>query len=426
MGNTSVTTKILRFLGTEKGLLTMSAIVALYAFVYQITIGEYIVYDTKSYFQAYESLRSGIIDDFRTPIYPIFVGIFQNILKGTPLYATIMLLQIIVFLISVHYLYILTKPLRDTKTRYLLTFVYGVIPLIPSWCNIILTESLAISGSIFYLYYTINSIKYQLTKYVWLSILWTLLLIMLRPAFIYLIPLNFFICIILFKKSTKHVIYNGFIGNVIIALIFCGYCYQMKQTYGIFSPSGVSIINKYVIDRENIFNTSLIKDKHVKTFIDSLQQENKYTPFQEAIEIANKLGYERLNNAISDNRQHMLIDHGIIKRIYATSRCNYSVVAGIIPLNFIEPVIPNLASIFIIIIIFSYIILAYIYTHKSIPYTTITLLFFSIGNILISIIGGPNDHGRLIMPSFPAVLLLTGILIQMIKVKSFLKNEFEE
>lgn len=77
--------------------------------------------------------------------------------------------------------------LKSDRVAYWLTFVYGVIPIVPSWTPIILTESLAISGSVFYLYFTISAVKTGGTKKAWLSALRMLLLVMLRPSFIYII-----------------------------------------------------------------------------------------------------------------------------------------------------------------------------------------------------------------------------------------------
>lgn len=429
MGNTSVTTKILRFLGTEKGLLTMSAIVALYAFVYQIFYNSYIFFDTKSYFDAYDNLIKGELDPFRTPIYPLFIGLIRSIITIPYCYMVIILIQIAVFIVSVHYFYQITSTLKNNKIAYWLTFIYGIIPVATSWTSVILTESLAISGSIFYLSLTISAIKTGKIKNIWFSSLLMLLLVMLRPSFIYLMPTNIFMFIInnWNNPKDKRLTYNGLIGSSIVAIIFCGYCYKIKQNYGIFSPSGVTVINKYMVNRANdSFNVLNVEDNELRHYIDSIQHVTPtYHPYYEASLIIKKFGYKKIKEVLSN--QYTLSENikMIKERIYKASRESYNTV-GIVPFTFFNIITPNMGTVFLLIIIFTYIILIYAYNNKKFPLVTTLILLYALGNIVITVVGATEDFGRLFLSSYPAVLLLTGILIQMIKDKSFLKNEFEE
>lgn len=54
------------------------------------------------------------------------------------------------------------------------------------------------------------------------------------------------------------------------------------------------------------------------------------------------------------------------------------------------------------------------------------LLLFAAGNIAVTVMGAPDDYGRLQLPSFPAELLLLGLTIRMIEKISFLKNDLDE
>lgn len=431
MKKTIFTTKISKFLGSEKGLLTMSAIVVLYAFIYQFR-QELFYVDTKSYFDAYNIIKNGNIDDLRTPVYPIFIGIIHDIIGASYCNKAIMLIQMIIFIVSVHYFHKIALLLKDYKISYWLTFAYGVIPIVNLWSTVILTESLAISGSVFYLYYTIYTLKEDNNKAAWLSTFWMLILILLKPALTYILLVSFFVFIISYKNKVpyKNTILKGIIGCIIVSFVFCGYCIEMKRLYGTFTPSGVSIINKYMIKKElGIIDIKSIekRDKEIAYDIKNIEKSmSGDDDFSKALFILNKYGCKRMNEIIKSEDESFISSlKGLDKRIFLSSKNSYNVV-GIPPIISINFINPNMGTFFLLLIITFFIIILYTYKTKRTP-NIITLFFlFASGNITVSIIGAPEDYGRLFLPSYPAVLLLTGILIQMIKDRSFLKNKFEE
>lgn len=408
----------------------MSATVVLYAFIYHYIKGSFIFPDTQTYFNAFDSLLGGRIDMYRTPVYPLFVGTISYILGNPYNYIAILLLQTAIFLISVHYFYRLASMLKSERIAYWITFIYGVVPIIPSWTPIVLTEPLAISGSIFYLYFTISAVKTGETGKVWLSTLWMLLLVLLRPSFIYLLPVSFFMYLTGNWKEPRgrRIIYNGLLGSIIVTLLFCGYSYRMKRNYGVFTPSAISIINKYVIDRFNeSFDVNAITDTEFKTYVDSLQNTGEgLNIYTEALFIINKFGCERMNNAVKESRKSIVASlKGIDERLYTATRDRYRIASGIVPFILIEPVNPNTGTFILILVISAGIIIAYIYKRRRLPWTTTLLLLFAAGNIAVSVMGGPDDFGRLQLPSFPAELLLLGLIIQLIKDRKITTNNFE-
>ena len=408
----------------------MSAIVVLYALIYHYGKGTFIYPDSLTYFNAYDSLLGGTIDIYRTPVYPLFIGIISSIFGNPYNHIVILLLQTAIFLVSVHYFYRIASLLKSSKIAYWLTFIYGVIPIVPSWTPIILTESLAISGSIFYLYFTISAIKTGETKKAWLSTLWMLLLVMLRPSFIYLIPVSFFMFLIgnWREPRSRHIIYNGLAGCLTVTILFCGYSYQMKRSYGVFTPSAISVINKYVMDRNNgLFDTNAITDTEFKTYVDSLQNTGEeLNIYTEAMFIINEFGCERMNNAVKESRKSIIGSlKGIDERIYTATRDRYRIASGIVPFILIEPINPNTGAFMLLLVITAGVVIAYSYKKKQLPLTTILLLLFAAGNIAVTVMGAPDDYGRLQLPSFPAELLLLGLIIQMIKDKTITDNKFE-
>lgn len=111
------------------------------------------------------------------------------------------------------------------------------------------------------------------------------------------------------------------------------------------------------------------------------------------------------------NRQHTVSPQGAHK---------------IVPFILIEPINPNTGTFLLLLAITAGIVVAYICKRKRLPWTTVLLLLFAAGNIAVTVMGAPDDYGRLQLPSFPAELLLLGLTIRMIEESSFLKNDLDE
>lgn len=158
------------------------------------------------------------------------------------------------------------------------------------------------------------------------------------------------------EPQSRKIIYNGLAGSITVTVLFCGYSYQMKRSYGVFTPSAISVINK---------------------------------------------------------------------RLYDSTRDRYRIASGIVPFILIEPINPNTGTFLLLLAITAGIVVAYICKRKRLPWTTVLLLLFAAGNIAVTVMGAPDDYGRLQLPSFPAELLLLGLIIQMIKDKTITDNKFE-
>lgn len=146
-------------------------------------------YDSPSYINAWDIISNGQIDITRTPTYPIIIGICK-IMFGLYSYKYgIIAFQHLLFLISIYFFYeLLIRLFDNSKTNFWITLVYGIYPGIINWSNYILTESLAVSGIVFVLFYSIE-LYYKINiKNILFYMFWLLFLIFLRPSFMYLLP----------------------------------------------------------------------------------------------------------------------------------------------------------------------------------------------------------------------------------------------
>ena len=64
--------------------------------------------DTLSYIAAWEILKEGQLDEWRTPVYPLILGIFKTLFGDTKYLQYVVLFQHFIFLISIKYFDILS------------------------------------------------------------------------------------------------------------------------------------------------------------------------------------------------------------------------------------------------------------------------------------------------------------------------------
>lgn len=210
----------------------------------------------------------------RTPVYPTIIRI-NNIIFGNEYLSAVCILQYIIWFISICYLYktILLFTKKD-KLAYIASIIYAISPTIVAWNNIILTESLALSGTLVFIYYILKYIKEnKISDAIKASIL-SLILTFHRPtSLIYVMFLIiFFIIKLIFdnknrKKDLKGLIISS--ANLVIIII---YTIIFHRTYKFYSISDA-------VPRQTLFVTiqeGYYKDGNneaiIKTIDDSLEK----------------------------------------------------------------------------------------------------------------------------------------------------------
>ncbi len=377
--------------------------------------------DSVTYIDAWDnSISCGLIDECRTPIYPIFLGLVKAI-AGESSYTLAIIFQHVVFLVSVIYFNkIADWIIQSHKMVLWLTLLYAILPATSSWANFILTESFAISGVVFLFY---NLLKYH-RKPSWSCVFgvtfWLLLLIFLRPAFLYLLP-AIFIAWILFFKDNSFKSFLGFLGILFVALSVCGYSYSYKEKYGIFAITSVSVVNQAFI----AFNDGLMKPEYTdndefKSFIN----ENKdRDPSGFVFTFHKDFSLDIISRAIRESQkdQPLIWIKNAIGRSYHASQMPWlvcylesAIIADMVGLKII--------CIYLFLLLFGFFLIKESLVKRKIYKISTLLLIAIFGNIVTVIIGAQGEWGRLLIPSFPLILLLVGELSNFLSVKEYTED----
>ena len=204
-------------------------------FMYK-TIDKYRIFaDTPSYVEQYtENILKGKVNAIRTPVYPYFIKIIKKIGGSNHLYTNIVLIQKVLFIISIILFYFSLKKITKNKLiQILLALSYGICPVTIFWNTIILTEGITLIEITALLYLTVSYIKeHKMYQSVLIGVV-NLLMVMTRPSNIYLPVLYFMFWIIrLFvNKEERKQILGGLISTICCIIIILGYCLLIYKQY---------------------------------------------------------------------------------------------------------------------------------------------------------------------------------------------------
>lgn len=370
------------------------------------------LYDSASYIKAWDSFSDGHLDALRTPVYPFLLHLFFIIFGSASYLKAIIVFQHIIFLLSVLFFNRLLRfHTKSERTIFWLSLLYALLPCFNSWNNCILTESLALSGSIFLLYLTSKIFEKPSLLQAFLYTLQLLFLLFLRPIFLYMLPVLLIASMILFfirkKRRSGLLIISGTLASCVC---ICIYMKEFHNEYGLYTTSSSGIINQYYIARQyNILDPSIASDASLKEDINRYFLTNgKFLKdetiiWDEATNIVSKHKFRSIQQCISESfrNQPLLSLTSIRLRLIKAGQAPlfFSAIWDISSVFYIVGC--NLSSLFLFLLLYSVFLISWIIKKKSLPWNTFLCYLLGVSSIIISIIGAQNEWNRLILPSMP-------------------------
>jgi len=217
--------------------------------------------DTPTYIGARVNLFNGEIDPLRTPVYPwllkavAFLGPTRDFLHD------VAIVQALLSFVSIVFFYNIACNALETRAAVLAaTIIYAVSPTLIGfdWC--ILTESIAISGMVFFLFLLTNLLKSPSIAKAFLYTAFTFVLVMIRPAFLYLYGVMALFWLAKMFLANRHpqpatasrrlavaprkIAASGLLSLILCTLLTLGYKQLNNKVNGCNAISSVSNLNQ--------------------------------------------------------------------------------------------------------------------------------------------------------------------------------------
>lgn len=367
--------------------------------------------DTPSYVSAWEEYYShGEIDIFRTPLYPIIIGI-GKILFGTE-YGLLFppIIQIIVFYAGgIVFSKMIFKIISDSRIAWVTVFMYFLFYPIINMLNVIGTEALAFSLTTVWIYCIWRFIHRANWSYGIYIMLLTIIGIMLRPSFLIL-------AIAIVGLAISGVFIRNYRRNVLLLLltllpvgvVYKIYVNEVERKSGLDTISVVSVINQYYMARQykDIFPEFLPDNPKAIALMNRYQKREDllwlWTEITQ-IEETRTMSYQEMEDyAMAMKHTYPGLWYGYIgKRI----------LAGVID----EASIKNMCNYLVVLLYTVFFVVGWI-KFRQFSLVNFLILMIGGGSLLSIFLYAQNDFGRLMLPTSGVLILMGGQLLNCIRL----------
>ncbi|WP_407401747.1 hypothetical protein [Sodaliphilus sp.] len=372
--------------------------------------------DSASYVSAWtESVSHGHIDIYRTPAYPLYLGMALGVSESSGLLLAVAG-QHIVFLVSLYYLK--KMLLAFTRSRGIacaavLMYVLAVI----KWNNYILTESLSISGMVFLFYWLLTYWREGGRLAVAMSAVWLVVLLMLRPSFVYLLPVCALAWGLFCRRHGRHALL-GIAAVAVAGVIEAGYCKCYEARYGMFTPTGVTSINNFQIAvLEGAVSPDYTHEPQVKEYLDSLPNFYRKTmqdykayylehpspaalTHQEEARIVSRSRSDQPGKWVLACWHHLFDSRSMM---FPEPPQALAVVFSMLPLT--------MSAAYVLLLVYMALCCYWMLWKRRLPVMSIVMWAAVAGNVATILIGAQAEWPRLLSPAIP---LLTVMCVQLL------------
>lgn len=383
-------------------------------------------YDTASYIDAWERFEAGFPDVDRTPVYPAFLAFCRFVAGKGHMLTLAVVLQNAISWISLWFFYkIAIRATGSERVAFYLSVIIAILPAFAMWHCHVLTESLAVSGSIFFVY---SFLSFYDGKPLWHALgvfFWLMFLIFLRPAFIYLLPVTGVALLLMAwqKKQLWRRTALGLGAVIVTTAAILMYMVAYKQHYGVFAVSKVSLYNNFFnMRKDGLLEPAKTDNVELRNYIEQSYKEKGRGP--------NKLTYADLfmeTNYVVLEHWDMptvtkLVDgsrgeNPKAELISIARRMNLSAHENLLDTLYVSPKTPfdmlnmKVGWVYLLLTVYFSALCISIRRTKQIDWCCAMFLMMGASNLIVAVLGSMAEYGRLIVPSkFIYLLMLAQLL----------------
>lgn len=207
-------------------------------------------YDTPSYFRAWDYIKTIHSHQTRPPVYPFFVGGLRDIVGVPAMRVIVALVQWAMFVAVLPLAWQLCRRLgAGVRLTGAAVSLYLIIPGFWVLNNVVLPESMCGSLIVLLLWLVMVTIDSGSRHAMLWSAVTIVVLTMSKPVFVYLVAL---IPVVWFTSARKHDVKLKLPASLTagVAAVICIYCMCTQHTHEVMSISQTADFNRYIQLRE--------------------------------------------------------------------------------------------------------------------------------------------------------------------------------
>lgn len=273
---------------------------------YQETV-MYIMYGDSYEYQSYSftKLFSGELQD-RVPIYPLIIKIFMYICNDL-WQRFVCVAQMIISFISLIFLYKTLKMLiKWEKLIAIITFLYGVCIAVIGWDTAILTESIALSSTILFIYFIVSYLKSKKLKYGIFSAISIFLMTFFRPSFIGFVAVlfGFFVLKLIIEKENRKKDFICLLTSITTIILILGYAIAFYKQHDIFSITKASVRQDLYVCMFQGFYKNSKDEQFIKDVEESIRTQD--SQWNAMIKVLGDYGNKRIQELVKISKRESM------------------------------------------------------------------------------------------------------------------------
>lgn len=369
--------------------------------------------DTPSYISAWNECYShGEIDIFRTPVYPLLIGVGKMLFGSEYGLLFPIIVQIITFYVcGIFFSRMISEIISNRRVALFTIFLYFLFYPVVNSLPLLTTEALGFSLTSLWIYFVWLFLKRASWNYGIAIAILTVIEIMLRPSFLILaFAIVGLAAAGIFIKSYRRQTLLLLLTLIPVGAVYKIYVDEMENRINMSTISVVSVYNEYYMARQynDVFADLLTDDpqalKIMRNFqlsVDSMLNGDKNNALWREIATFENLGNSGLrqmkNYAMGVKEHHPDVWYSYILRRIATSlekegpvknACNYLVV-----------------TIYTVLFVIVWI------RRRHFSLVNFLTLMIGGGSLLSIFLYAQNDFGRLMLPTSAILILMGGQIL---------------
>lgn len=380
--------------------------------------------DILSYIKAWTDFYSeGEIDSFRTPVYPILLGIGRKLFGAENWALFPVLVQIITFYsCGILFSRMIFGVISDRRVAWFTVFLYFLFYPIINSLPLLTTEALSFSITSAWLYCVWRFLQHVQWRFGIYIIMLTLIGIMLRPSMLILAFAIVGLAMAgVFLKNYRCNTLLLLLTLLPVGIVYEVYVNEIECKTGIRTISVVSVYNNFYMARQynEIFPDLLVDSPQALKLMlsyqeagDSLLQGYKNNARWNEIYAFEKFGNDGLKQ-MKDYAHALKTNHPDVWFSYIAKRIIYSFSN--------EGPIKNICNYLVITLYTVFFVIGWI-KLKRFSIVNFLILMIGGGSLLSIIFYAQNEFGRLMLPTSAVLILMGGQIINCIRVRPFSVN----
>lgn len=390
-------------LAISLSLLMLAAIIMLKGLVYNA--------DSPSYVEAWNFCYShGDLDIFRTPVYPVLIGLGRILFGSTYCFLLPVIVQILIFYTcGIIFGKMILSVISNRRVAWFTVFLYFLFYPVVNTLNLLGTEALAFSLTSLW---TVCVWKFLQRATLWNGIaiaFLTLTEVMLRPSLLILMITIAGLGVAgVWMRSYRRQVLWLLVTLIPVGTIVKLYIDEMERLTGVPTISVVSVVNTYFMAREfnDIFPELLTDTPEAVDVMRRYQKEGhrlseeyilkQYTEFDTLLEgVMTYSNIQTYADRVKHEHPGLWYSH-VVRRIVDSlkmqgplkSACNYLVVT-----------------------LYTIAFVAIWIARRCFSLVNFLILMLGGGSLLSVLLYAQNDYGRLMLPTSAILILMGGQLI---------------